>query len=872
MSVTTAPELTRLQQRAEAVYGQVSVAPALAETSARRIIEESHSDPTARVMAMRALALTVRQTAGPIESIKILREAVRFGERHRLGRCVAEARMTYAAMLADTGRIPAALTECDRAATILKGRDAGPLLAQRALILARAGRSEEAIANFARALPLLRAAGDVRFQCLLFINRSNLLAYLGRLGAAERDLRGGIELARAHGLHDLVTVMSENLGFLKLRRGDIPAALRLFAVALEGADTAPGLVATHDRAEALLIAGMPGEARESLERRVDDVEEAGFAVDLAEWHLLLARAALMEGEADIARAAAQRALAEFRAQGRARWALLAQQIVIRARWASGERTTALSRAARDAHAKLWTAGWQVAALHCLVVAGRVELEAGRLSSARADLARAAQARRRGPADLRAAAWYAEAMLRLASEDTRGATTALKAGLRVVDDHAASLGATDLRVHATGLGADLAEQGVRLAVESGKPVAVLEWIERFRAGTLRRRPVRPPSDARLAGELADLRRVTAELAQTTADGEDSRGLRAEQLRLEEAVRHRSRHARGSRAPIREFDVDELRAAVGERALVEILRVDDAMLAVTLTDDRLRLHELGSYPEAMRELESLRFSLHRLARKHGSATSLAAAQVGLSHATDSLDASLMRPVLDVVGDRELILVPTGRLHALPWPTLPSLRGRPVCVAPSATTWLAATRANSRSRPGSRVVLVAGPNLEHAEPEVAAVAKLYNSPAVLSGPGATADVVRQKMDGAQLVHIAAHGRFRADNPQFSAIDLADGPLTVYDLERVRRGPRQLVLSACDSGLSAVHAGDELMGLAGAVFSLGTSTLIASVVPVADDLTEALMVEVHRELCAGNSASHALAIAQQRVRADGFVCFGAA
>jgi CHAT domain-containing protein/tetratricopeptide (TPR) repeat protein len=874
MSVTIAPELTQLQRRAEAVYAQVWVAPAHAEGIARQLIDEARSDPTAQVMAMRALALTLRKSAGPTESIKILRSAIRIGERHRLGRCLAEARMTYAALLADSGRIPAALAECDRAAEVLKGKDAGPLHAQRALILARAGRSEEAMSNFARALPLLRAANDIQFQCLLFINRSNLLAYLGRLAAAERDLRSGIALARAHGLHDRVVVLSANLGFLKVRGGDIPAALRLFAEALEGATKAQGLVATHDRAEALLTAGMPGEARESLVRRVNDVERAGFAVDLAEWHLLLAQAALMEGEVDVARTSAQRALTEFRAQGRARWALLAQQLVIRARWAGGERSSALSRAARDAHAKLWTAGWQVQALHCLVVAGRIELEAGRLSSARVDLARAAQARRRGPADLRAAAWYAEALLRLASRDTRGATTALKAGLRVVDDHAASLGATDLRVHATGLGADLAGQGVRLAVDSGKPVAVLEWIERFRAGTLRRRPVRPPSDARLAGELADLRRVTAELAQTTADGADSRGLRAEQLRLEEAVRHRSRHARGSRAPVREFDIHELRAAVGERALVEILRVDDAMLAVTLVDGRLRLHTLGSYSEATRELESLRFSLHRLARRHGSATSLTAARIGLSHAAQSLDALLIQPVLDVIGDRELVLVPTGRLHALPWPTLPSLRGRPVSVAPSATTWLAAMRAptSTRKRTGRRVVLVAGPNLEHAESEVAAVARLYDSPQVLAGLDATADGVRQIMDGAELVHIAAHGRFRADNPQFSAIDLADGPLTVYDLERVHRGPRRLVLSACDSGLSAVHAGDELMGLASAVFSLGTSTLIASVVPVADDLTEVLMVELHRELCAGAAPSHALATAQLRVQVDGFVCFGTA
>jgi CHAT domain-containing protein len=66
--------------------------------------------------------------------------------------------------------------------------------------------------------------------------------------------------------------------------------------------------------------------------------------------------------------------------------------------------------------------------------------------------------------------------------------------------------------------------------------------------------------------------------------------------------------------------------------------------------------------------------------------------------------------------------------------------------------------------------------------------------------------------------------------------------------------------------------MGLAGAVFSLGTSTLIASVVPVADDVTKALMLELHRELCAGASPAAALAKAQERVRADGFVCFGAA
>jgi hypothetical protein len=496
-----------------------------------------------------------------------------------------------------------------------------------------------------------------------------------------------------------------------------------------------------------------------------------------------------------------------------------------------------------------------------------------LQAARGDLAQAARARRSGPADLRAAAWYAEALLRQAGGDPRGAATALKAGLRVVDDHAASLGATDLRVHASGLGSDLAEAGVRLAVDSGKPAAVLEWIERFRAGALRHRPVRPPSDTKLAADLAELRRVTAELAQATAAGKDFRALRAQQLQLEEAVRTRSRQASGRRGPSAQLDVGELTAALGDRALVEILRVDDAMLAVTAVDGRLRLTTLGGYDDALKEQESLRFSLHRLARRHGSKASLAAAAAALDHAARNLEELLLRPVLDVVGDRELVVVPTGQLHALPWPALPCLRARPVAVTPSATTWLAATNAGrKKTRGGERVVLVAGPELEHATPEVKALATLYQSPQILTDGDASADAVRRSIDGAELVHIAAHGRFRSDNPQFSAIDLADGQLTVYDLERIRRAPRRMILSACDSGLSAVHPGDELMGLAGAVFSLGTSTLIASVVPVADDVTKALMVELHRELCTGVSPTSALAKAQEQVSGDGFVCFGAA
>jgi CHAT domain-containing protein len=126
------------------------------------------------------------------------------------------------------------------------------------------------------------------------------------------------------------------------------------------------------------------------------------------------------------------------------------------------------------------------------------------------------------------------------------------------------------------------------------------------------------------------------------------------------------------------------------------------------------------------------------------------------------------------------------------------------------------------------VAGPGLEGAEREVVELASQYRSATVLTGAAATAEAVRSALDGAALVHVAAHGRFRADNPLFSSLTLADGPLTVYDLETVRRAPHTLVLSACESGLSDVRPGDELMGLAAALFSLNSRTLLTIFLPL--------------------------------------------
>jgi CHAT domain-containing protein len=187
----------------------------------------------------------------------------------------------------------------------------------------------------------------------------------------------------------------------------------------------------------------------------------------------------------------------------------------------------------------------------------------------------------------------------------------------------------------------------------------------------------------------------------------------------------------------------------------------------------------------------------------------------------------------------------------------------------------------------VLVLGPGLASREAEIPRLAADYAAQAARLGRPApvqlgagTATVARvlDAIDGAAIVHIAAHGMFRADSPMFSSIRLDDGPLTVYDLERLRHGPRLLVLSSCDSGVAAPAGSDEVLGLASSLVPLGTAGVVASVVPVNDLAVIPLMITLHRGLRAGATLAAALRDARHGHQADpvaaatgrSFICLG--
>ncbi len=818
------------------------------------------------------------------EAVASLRTSVRFAEDGDEPVAAAEARMSLAYVLLEQGRTAEALSLADSAATELRGLPAARLMMQRGLLLWRCGRTDEALDAYRRALPVLRRGGDQLAEARLYNNRSLLYIDRGELAAAETDLQHAALLCAELGQEVLAATAELNLGYVASRRGDVPAALRRF-------DTAEAAFRRHGvdmrellltRAELLLSVGITGEARETAERAIDAFTTAGLQSLLAEALLMFAQAALAEGDTEPAQQAAARAARMFARQRRPGWAAVARYVALRADERAGLLVPALRKRALQVARQLATIGWRAQELDARLVAARVALANGDVAVGRRELQRAAGARTRGPMEIRIRAWYAEALLRLATDRRGAAETALRAGFRVMERQRATLGATELRVYVAGHAGDLAGLGVDLAWRAGSPPKLLEWSERWRAGSLGLRPIRPPDDAALASALAELRRAASQAETTLLNARSADALLVRKAALEDRVRRLARHASGplfhplDRPPT----LDELTAGLGDWVLLELVRHGDEILAVTVRDGDARIHQLGPVAAARRSLDALLFALRRLALGHGSAASLRSARASVTAAADRLAAALIAPIAEVLGDRPLVVVPIGQLRSTPWSLLPGCGGRTVTVAPSAALWLrAASRPRERSGDG-RVVLVSGPGLEGAAAEIDQLAAAYPAALRLAGDGATVDAALSALDGADVAHIAAHGRLRGDNPLFSALQLADGPLTVYDLERLSDAPRLVLLPACQSGVGSELAGDEVLGLTAALFALGTRTAVATVIPVPDEATRPLMLALHDGLRRGLSTADALAAAQATMDADdasalataaGFVCYGA-
>ena len=795
--------------------------------------------------------------------------------------------ISLAHLEAEQGRTEHGLALLDLAEEMTAPADRGILLSQRGLLLMRTWRIAEALRFFDAAVPLLEGYADVRVLARVLLNRGVLHLNVGSVRRARADFAWCQRIAAA-GQHDsLAAKAAHNLGCCDLLAGDIPAALKVFAAAEDGfrltaSSSSQWLpVLATDKARALLAVGLSSDAIAELDGAIAAFRGLRLDQDLAQAELTLAQAALAAGALAAARRWAVAARRRFRRQGNAACAYLTELILLRSRFAGpGHRPAPIAAQAELLAGRLRDCGLRHDADLAELLAARALVAAGRPAEARR---RIAATRRRGPAvSLEAGLLRQLAKAELAELEGRPAAmlNELRTGLGLLQARRSSLGSVDLQTGATSLGADLAAAGLRQALDRGSAPLVFAWLERSRAQAFRARPVRPPADARTAEIVAELRQLDYLIRGAELNGSRDPAAIARRAGLQREVRQLSWQAVGRGEAIGRVSLAEIGAALcaGGQRLVSILARDGALHAVVLTGKSVHLLRLGDFGAAAEAALRLGADLDTLAGRRLPARLEAVIKESVRHQTGVLSAEVIAPLRRLLGDAGLVIVPTGPLACVPWNMLAELRGRPVTVCPSASSWLTAWRRRpaSRAEPagasaaGVPPLLVAGPDLDHASAEATAIAAIYPGSRLLLAESATVSATLAGLDGSPLAHLAAHGHDERENFLFSRLDLADGPLMAYDIQQLAAPPGQVILSACDVGRSVARPGEELLGFTAALLYTGTATVISSIARVADDAAVGVMTTYHQRLTAGARPAEALAAAAAEEPFSPFVCFG--
>jgi hypothetical protein len=707
--------------------------------------------------------------------------------------------------------------------------------------------------------------------------RGTVYTLLGQVGPARQDLTRAFTLATEHGLLALAADASHALGKLELRSGDIPAALRRSQESdrayREQGMTAPTPLQLT-KTQSLLAAGLADEAGTHLDQVVLPALRGRQSAtrDLGGAELFRAAAAFMTEDLDLARSMAASARQRMRRWGCETCVADATLIGLRVdtllALRSGKVPKSLSAKALRFADELPIPRLTEQAATARMLAARLEIRRGNVDSATEILRLVPRPGRLTPIGYRMLRRLCRAELAVAKGGRGAALAEIRAGLADLEQVRDRMGGLEL-VSATALhGRELSDLAIQLVLDTGNAWRLFSWLELTRAQTYRYEPL-GVEDPELAERIAEVRSLTQSIHQAQHDGHPTTALQARRAeRLREANRLGWQTARwGKPRPV--AGLTEVVEQLGTRALVSFVTSEDSLVAVVVVDGDVRLARLGSASQAAESARMLNVDLNALAPDHLPPPLVEVVSVSARKQADLVDSYLVQPLKPLIEDRDLVIVPTGPLYAVPWGVLPTLLSRPTVVAPSATAWLAAERAGSPQN--GRTVLVRGPGLPAAVGEIDKLGAHHRTAKLLFGKHATVSAVLEALDGAEVAHVAAHGAHEPENALFSRLELADGALFAHEMAGLSHPPRQVVLAACELALNRIRPGDEALGFASALLASGSQTVIAALSRVGDQASAAAMDDYHRGLAAGAKPAVALAnaIAVDPLRRP-FVCLG--
>ncbi len=235
-------------------------------------------------------------------------------------------------------------------------------------------------------------------------------------------------------------------------------------------------------------------------------------------------------------------------------------------------------------------------------------------------------------------------------------------------------------------------------------------------------------------------------------------------------------------------------------------------------------------------------------------------------------LLKPVEAALHDcTHLTIVPYGMLHYLPFHCLFdgvqfAIERINVSYLPSAALYdlcrQRGKRVKSRQIPLSTSLVMGlsdNGRLAFARQEAEAIAGLLHASCAIN-EAATTTLLHEAGASSPVVHIAAHGMFRLDAPNFSHIKLADRRLSTIEVFNLDLSSCSLVtLSACETGRAVVGGVDEVIGLGRGFLYAGAASLLPTLWKVDDASSAELMEMFYQALLSNFPKAAALAGAQR-------------
>ncbi len=813
------------QRRAEAFFKRADANARAMPDALRQEGEGLAASSSGDALALIEIGLAkIERIAGNLDRAIALLESA--AERAKDSALRAEAELRLVPMLGAAGRAEQAFSLAEMARRHAPAEKVPRLLSQVGTIHSLRGEHAEAIALFDEALSIAEVIGDDEAVAVLLNNRASAKSDAGQLAEAEIDIRRAMTMNDAFGVHS-PALARHNLGLILGRQGQLRSALLLFDEAAReevGFGLHNGEV-ERDQVEVLFNARALQEAERLAESVLDRSLEAGSITITAKFRRLLARIHIAQEADDAAEADFVAMREHFVTNGppeSAAWAeRMAQLFDLDARPLFEDYDTSDPLVAEG-----------------LTRRGERLMAAGRADQAEPAFRRVADGVARiNPAE-RVVQLFAQARCDAIGGDLDAASDALDRCFDLLEYYAGGLESIELRSRALRSIVPIESMAVEFAQRTGVPGDFIHWIDRTRRVVLGGPMMATPSPE-LIEQLEELRGTLSDVC-AASDPERNRQRQAIEARIRflSWTAERAEGAHANSRPLSDLAHPGM-LIYGER---------NGRLIGMCAGPHASLVDLGPVEAVHQALHMLRF-LSSLAARTYPAPEPRDFQA-LERQSSKIDAMLVAPLIGEQSFERISIVPTSAVQAVPWGFLPSLRARPTRVVSGRYP---TTEVDRDELPRNHLVAVAGPGLSE-DNEVAAIGSLYDSTDALGPQTATCHNVLSALDTADVLHVAAHGSIRADDPLLSNLDLSDGPLTAYDIETAHHVPETVVLACCRvGGTPSNHT--AAYGLATVLAAKGARQIVASSVDLSDEHARVVMPALHRLLRDGHDAEDAIA-----------------